>query len=222
MATPLAYFISELLYVREVEEVVTVPLHVVTVTPAEGAEPAPPAGEVGGAAGSELGGRKRRWVGPSVSKAKRERSEVTREEDEPSGQDEAGHSGGGAGVSGGGGAGVSGGGGAGVSGGGGAGVSGGGGAGVSGGGGAGVAGGGGAGVSGGGGAGVSGGNGAGVAGREGQQESLEAALVGCSAWVLDFDLDFFSTGNPFSSEFSEVGMALSVPGTDSCLVLVLE
>ena len=35
-------------------------------------------------------------------------------------------------------------------------------------------------------------------------EQFIEVLRDCRAWVLDFDLDFFSTANPFKSMFSEV------------------
>ncbi len=33
---------------------------------------------------------------------------------------------------------------------------------------------------------------------------IVSALNDCNAWVLDIDLDFFSTGKPFRSPYSEV------------------
>ena len=34
--------------------------------------------------------------------------------------------------------------------------------------------------------------------------SISAAISNCSAWILDIDLDFFSTENPFTTMFNEV------------------
>ena len=33
---------------------------------------------------------------------------------------------------------------------------------------------------------------------------VSEVLRGCGSWILDFDLDFFSTANPFNKEFSNV------------------
>lgn len=43
-----------------------------------------------------------------------------------------------------------------------------------------------------------------------EEESIVSLLSRVQAWVLDVDLDFFSTGNPYRGPFSAVSCILSV------------
>lgn len=164
VATPLPYFISEQLFVRDLEHVCSIPLHVVTVRP-----PSDDAGHHGntegmptlGVASSGLGDRKRKWVESSNTatgvKNRRMSSSVKDEEQPLAGsvvsgcghkQEQAAcsHS-------------------------------------------------------------MAEPHGLVASGNKVSEEDfdLERVLALSSAWVLDFDLDFFSTGNPFSEAFSTVG-----------------